>query len=209
MKSRFGQVLAMCMLAWAGTPARADVWKCAVDGRTQYSEQPCESSAKGGVLPRRALAPNLVAPLTPSASASHSGHPSPAREALGGNTPAPADPLLSVCPSDRDIASMETTATSSTLPAAARRFVQDEIRRAWQCRKGQGWYTAADWRISREAVRAQSSLSGAEEARIRSESMHSAANPSEGDRIARRRAAEERAMQREQRNDRVRAPDSP
>lgn len=198
MNSRFWQTLALCLAAWGGASARAEVWKCKEEGRLRYSDQPCPSLAKGEVLPSRTLAPNIVGPALPPRAPSAPGGPPyagaswPAGEA--GVSPAPP---VNVCPSDRDIASMETTASSTTLSARAKHFVQDEIRRAWQCRKGQGRYSASDWRISREAVEAQNSLSGAEAARIRSESMHSAANPNEGELIARRRAAEARASMRD------------
>ncbi|MGM9516754.1 hypothetical protein ACS5PK_21075 [Roseateles sp. DB2] len=210
MNSRLWQTLALCMTALGGVSVQAEVWKCKVEGRLHYSDQPCQSLAKGGLMPSRALEPNIVGPIPPARTASAPGNlPQAGAFWTAGEAAAPSAPLASVCPSDRDIASMETTASSTTLPAGAKRFVQDEIRRAWQCRKGQGRYSAADWRISREAVEAQSSLSGAESARIRSESMHSAANPNEGELIARQRAAEARAALRDRRSEPAPAASAP
>lgn len=182
--------LAFCVATAVVPSTRADVWKCSRDGRTQYADQPCQEGAKGSQLPQRSLQGNVIDVGRPAASLHASVlQSSPLVRAEFGAAPVlPAN----VCPSDRDIASMETTANSTTLPADAKRFVQDEIRRARQCQKGQGRYSAADWAISREAVAAQSSLSGAADARVRSESMHSAANPAEGELIARRRDAEAR-----------------
>lgn len=185
-----GAWIGLCVLSSVCSPqaSRAEVWKCAVEGRVQYSDQPCHAAARGGPLASRVLQGNVIEVGRPAASAS-----SPWLQAVAAapdeSVIAPA-PFASVCPSDRDIASMETTASSITLAPEAKRFVQDEIRRARQCQKGQGRYSAADWAISRDAVAAQSSLTGAADARIRSESMHSAANPAEGDLIARRQEAE-------------------
>ena len=97
---------------------------------------------------------------------------------------------------------METRANSTTLGDAERQFLQDEVRRVRQCRSGKGRYTEADWAISREAQAAQTQLSerARYDARQRAEAMHSAADPEEGDRIARRRIAEERAQRRAERD---------
>ncbi|HEV6964862.1 hypothetical protein, partial [Roseateles sp.] len=58
-----------------------------------------------------------------------------------------------------------------------------------------------DWAISRDAQAAQTQLSdrARRDARLRAEAMHSAADPLEGDRIARRQLAEERMRRAEQR----------
>ena len=92
---------------------------------------------------------------------------------------------------------METKAGSMTLGKKEQFFMVDEIHRARQCRKGQGNYAAEDWQVSREAQDDQSSVSNKQRGRARAEGMHSAADPIEGDRIERRRLAEE-AMRREQ-----------
>ena len=164
--------------------AQADVWKCTADGRTQYSDQPCQVASRGERVAARLLQGNVIDVGRPTAESTT--RPLQADAAVPDERGAAPGPIASVCPSDRDIVSMETTASSIRLDPEAKRFVQDEIRRARQCQKGQGQYSAADWAISREAVAAQNSLTGAADARIRSESMHSAANPAEGDRIARR-----------------------
>ena len=90
------------------------------------------------------------------------------------------------------------SSSTSTLAAAstAREQVAELIRRARQCQKGQGNYTAADWNVSKQAVDAQSSLTGGADARRRAEAMHSAANANEGDRIARQRETDDRNAQR-------------
>ncbi len=98
----------------------------------------------------------------------------------------------SVCPSEVEIRNMEVSAGSQSRSAKERQFFQDEVRRARQCRNGQGVYTAADWAISREAQgdQGQFQTSRAKQARVRAAGMHSAADPIEGDRIAQERLDE-------------------
>lgn len=186
-------------LAWclAATGAAAQqVWKCEVGGKPVFSDKPCPQS--GQPVPERALQPNVVDSLKPEV----------VRAALGA-APASAAPAPAgnACPGDSELRSMETRASSTTLGDAERRFLQDEVRRVRQCRAGQGRYREADWAISREAQAAQSQLSDRvrRDARIRAEDMHAAADPDEGDRIARQRIAEERLQQRraEQREQRL------
>ncbi len=173
--------------AWA-----QQVWKCEVDGKVRYSDQPCQAS--GQPLPARSLQPNVVDGLKPEAVRAAIGTPSSAPAS------APVAPAGNACPGDGEIRNMETRANASTLGDDERQFLQDEVRRAWQCRKGQGRYTEADWDVSRQAQARQSNLGDRDrrDARLRAEAMHSAADADEGDRIARRRIAEERLRQREQ-----------
>lgn len=186
-----GSVLA-ATVTFAG-PLQAEVWKCSINGRLQYSNLPCPSDGapmapqtlQGNVIETRAesgTAPASAGERTTSASASGSM-----------NAAAASD---NVCPTERNIGDMETKASSITLTLESKRFIQDEIRRARQCQKGLGRYSAADWAISRAAIDAQSNLTGAADARRRSEAMHSAANPNEGNLIARQREAEERQAER-------------
>lgn len=104
-----------------------------------------------------------------------------------------------VCPGADELRDIETQASSRTLGEAERRFLQDELRRALQCRKGQGRYSAEDWRVSREARDAQSRSDPRDRlaARERAEAMHSAADPFEGDRIAARRLQEDAQRERQ------------
>lgn len=170
--------------AWA-----QQVWKCDVNGQVRYSDQPCRDSGKP--LPERSLQPNMVDGMKP--------------ETVRATVAAPSAPALSpqvpagnVCPGDGEIRGMETRANSTTLGDDERQFMQDEVRRAWQCRKGQGNYTDADWAVSRQAQAAQTYLRDRDrlDARLRAEAMHSAADAAEGERIARRRIADERLRQR-------------
>lgn len=190
--------LALLLGLGAATSAQAQVWKCNIDGKTHYSDQPCP--AKGEQLKSQALQGNVIdtsADRAAAAAATERARAAAATEAQMQAAPgAPAPAATSVCPSDRDIANMETKASSTTMKDDAKRFVQDEIRRARQCRKGQGNYTAADWNISKQAVDAQDNLTGAADARRRAESMHSAANAVEGDRISRDRGYDEREARR-------------
>jgi len=175
--------LGLCLMfsgAWA-----QQVWKCEVGGKVNFSDKPCPQA--GQPMAERHLQPNVVDAIKPEVV-----------QAAMGRVPAASAPLLpvgNVCPGDGEIRGMETRANSTSLGDAERQFMQDEVRRARQCRAGQGRYTDADWDISREAQAAQSQISDRARlaARQRAEGAHSAADPAEGDRIERRRLAEERA----------------
>ncbi|MCV2351541.1 hypothetical protein [Paucibacter sp. Y2R2-4] len=170
----------------AGSAQSAEVWKCQVGKEIKYSDQPCQS--QGEPMRARQLQGNVVdttSRILPSKDAAASERADMAAP--------PTATLASICPSEAELAAMETRASSITLEPEAKAFMQDEIRRARQCRKGQGRYSAADWEISRRSQAAQSNLSGAADARRRAEDMHSAADPFEGDRIA-----QQRTKQREQ-----------
>jgi hypothetical protein len=174
-----------------------EVWKCKQrDGGIAFSDVPCPGA--GEALEPRRLQSNVAdAPRLPAA----------ASKPLDAGLP---QPPVNDCPGDLELRNMETRANSTTLGDRERAFMQDEIRRVRQCRKGQGRYTAEDWALSREAQNAQSS-SNAEKARLRAEGMHSAADPLEGDRIARQRENEaiaERNLARMQKRQRA-APPSP
>lgn len=196
----------LAAVAMAAPTAQAQVWKCTIDGKVQYSDQPCP--AKGEAMTSRSLQSNVI-DTSADRAAIERAKAAAAEQQAATATPsaAPAAPVApaNVCPSDRDIAGMETKASSISLSPEAKRFVQDEIRRARQCQKGQGKYSAADWTVSKQAVDAQSSLTGGPDARRRAEAVHSAADPAEGDRIARQREAEEREAARRERDLRLRS----
>lgn len=181
-------ILALCAAlpgAWA-----QQVWKCEAGGKVVFSDKPCPQS--GQAVPARSLQPNVVDAIKPEVV-----------DAAMGRLPPPQQlqqPAGNVCPGDGELRGMQTRANSTTLGDAERQFMQDEVRRALQCRSGQGRYREADWDISREAQAAQSQLGdrARQDARLRAEAMHSAADPDEGDRIARRRLAEERMARRAQ-----------
>lgn len=190
MKRWCSGVAAAMVLLVSGASAQ-QVWKCEIDGQVRFSDKPCPGS--GQPVSERTLQPNVVESLKPET----------VREALGrpAAASAPAGPAGNVCPGDGEIRSMETRGNSTTLGDPERQFMQEEVRRALQCRAGRGRYTDADWSISRAAQAAQTQLSerARRDARVRAEAMHSAADPEEADRIARRRIAEERLQQRQQR----------
>jgi hypothetical protein len=150
-------------------------------------------------VPDRTLQPNVVDSLKPEVVREAMGRPAPASApAAAASAPAVTG---NVCPSDSEIRGMETRGNSTTLGDPERQFMQEEVRRALQCRAGRGRYTDADWAVSRaaQAAQTQSSDRARRDARIRAEAMHSAADPDEADRIARRRIAEERLeLQRQQ-----------
>ena len=199
------RLIATALLCFAGaiTTAQAQVWKCTIDGKVQYSDQPCP--AKGEAMTSRSLQSNVIDTSADRAAIERAKAAAAEQQAATATPSAAPVAPANVCPSDRDIAGMETKASSISLSPEAKRFVQDEIRRARQCQKGQGKYSAADWTVSKQAVDAQSSLTGGPDARRRAEAVHSAADPAEGDRIARQREAEEREAARRERDLRLRS----
>lgn len=186
---RIAWSLGLCLLL--SSAAAQPVWKCEVAGKLVFSDKPCPQA--GQPLAERSLQPNVVEALKPAVVDAAMGRPPAAS--------APPAPDGSACPGDSEIRGMETRAHSTTLGDAERQFLQDEVRCARQCRNGQGRYREADWAISREARAAQTQIGdrARHDARLRAEAMHSAADPQEGDRIARRRIAEETMQRREQR----------
>lgn len=171
--------IGLLALATAGVVQAAEVWKCkGPDGGVLFSDAPCP--AKGVALDERQLRGNSI-----------DGPRLPAQQSANELRPESAAPTGNDCPGDLELRNMETRANSTTLGDKEKAFMQDEIRRVRQCRKGHGRYTAADWAISREAQAAQSSNTGAADARRRAEGMHSAADPTEGERIVQQRIGEE------------------
>ncbi|RZI58633.1 MAG: DUF4124 domain-containing protein [Rubrivivax sp.] len=191
--TKLNSIFFAVLLSACAATSQAQVWKCTTDGKTHYSDQPC--AAKGEQMRPQSLQSNVIDTSADRAAAERAKAAEQQQQANGMPSSAEAAPS-NYCPSDRDITAMETKVSSISLSPDAKRFVQDEIRRARQCQKGQGSYSASDWNVSKQAVDAQSSLTGGADARRRAEAMHSAANVSEGDRIARQREAEERNAKR-------------
>jgi len=157
--------------------ASAEVWRCHTADGPKFSDKPCPTA--GRPIEARRLQPNVVEAIrVPSAV---SDPLSPPITGQAGN----------VCPGDAELRNWDTRASSSSLSAAEKAFFADELRRARQCRKGQGRYAEEDWRVSRDAQAAQANISGRADARRAAEGMHSAADPLEGERIARQRVQEE------------------
>lgn len=181
--------LAVGLLLSTGAGAQ-QVWKCEVNGKVNFSDKACPQA--GQPVAERSLRPNMVEAIKPEVVDAAMGR------APAASTPPPA--AGNVCPGDSEIRGMETRANSTTLGDAERQFLQDEVRRVRQCRAGQGRYREADWVISREAQAAQTQIGdrARHDARLRAEAMHSAADPDEGDRITRRRIAEEKMQRRNQ-----------
>lgn len=172
------------LLGSVAAHAATEVWRCksGPGGSVVFSDVPCPGN--GDPVPARQLQSNIVqAQRLPPADADGEAQATPGRRE-------------NYCPGDQELRNMETQASSTSLSPKASSFLQDEIRRVRQCRKGQGRYTAEDWRISQAARDAQSSTSTQEAARTAAENMHSAADPIEGDRIAQARAQEQAQAER-------------
>lgn len=167
------------------------VWKCQVNGKTTFSDAPCPSS--GQMLDQRQLKSNTIGAVKRQWAQEHEEDSYQASNGHYAGT-------QSSCPSEQEIRNLETSAGSVTIDKKKREFLQDEVRRARQCTKGQGSYNQNDWKNIKEAHRAQNSLTGSAAARARAEGIHSAANPYEGERIAAdRRNGERLQEQRRQR----------
>ncbi|MBN9695609.1 MAG: DUF4124 domain-containing protein [Zoogloea sp.] len=90
------------------------------------------------------------------------------------------------CPTERDITNLETRASSITLDARSRSFLQAEIRRAKACGTEGGRYSREDWARINAGISAQTRISGADRAmgQMDAERVHaSAASPQERQRM--------------------------
>ena len=184
--------LAIFATLFAVTAQSAQVWKCKDGDRVIFSDAPCPATGKQ--LEARQLQGNVVqSEPVPARSEEFDSQSGSSRRRDGASRNSDASNSGNVCPSDLEIRNLETKASSITLGRREKSFLDDELRRARQCRKGQGSYSAEDWQTSRDAQNAQNNLTGREAARRKAEGMHSAADPVEGDRIANRRAQEEAA----------------
>lgn len=187
MRGRSSLWSTVCLGLWLsqGSAWGQQVWKCDEAGQVRYADRPCSGASEP--LSARSLQPNVADGLRPGAARAAVA---PAIEPAS----APVGRAANVCPGDSEIRAMETRGNSTTFGDEERQFMQDEVRRARQCRTGRGRYTEADWAISREAQAAQTRLSARErrEARSRAEAMHAAADADEEDRIARQQMAEDR-----------------
>ncbi len=170
------------------------VWKCQVNGKTTFSDAPCPSS--GTMLDQRNLNSNTVGAVRRQWSEESD-------QQEGGRQHYRPSGQASSCPSEREIKNMETSASSITIGKKEKAFLQDEVRRARQCAKGQGNYSSDDWKQLKETRDAQSSIRDGADARRKAEGVHSAADPIEGDRITAQRRHEERM--REERRQRAAA----
>lgn len=174
-----------------GASLAQNVWKCQIDGKTTFSDAPCPSA--GQMLDQRQLNSNTI-------GAVRRQWPDEDQEQYRSNGRGYASSTQSSCPSEQEIRNLETSAGSVTIDKKKRDFLQDEVRRARQCTKGQGSYSQDDWKKIKESHRAQNSLGGGAAARARAEGIHSAADPYEADRIAAQHRHQERIQeQRRQR----------
>lgn len=181
-------------LLWPQAGMAQNVWKCQANGKTTFSDVPCPSSGK--ILDSDQLNANTIG----SVRRQWAEEPEQDDHRTGGRqysrAPQPS------CPSEQEIRNMETSAGSVTISKEKRQFLQDEARRARQCAKGQGNYTQEDWKQIEDAHRSHSSIDRGSSAlaRSRAESIHSAADPYEADRITAQRRHQERLQeQRRQR----------
>jgi hypothetical protein len=146
------------------------VWKCQVNGKTTFSDAPCPSS--GTMLDQRNLNSNTIGAVRRQWSEESD-------QQEGGRQHYSPSGQASSCPSEREIKNMETSASSITIGKKEKAFLQDEVRRARQCAKGQGNYSSDDWTQLKETRDAQSSIRDGADARRKAEGIHSAADPAE------------------------------
>lgn len=185
--------LILTCLMGVGTQADAQVLKCVDrEGSVQFSNIGCPagtSQRQVEVRPNAVDMSGLREQATKLASERASSRTEPMQTYSSSQEPQAA---RSTCPSALDIRNMEVSISSPSLGKKERAFHEAEIRRARQCRAGEGAYTEADWNASKEALAGQRKFKAEDrrQERARAESIHSAANPREGDRIAQERLVE-------------------
>ena len=185
--------LAMCCLLPSLSPAQ--VIRC-VDkaGNVQFSNMGCPSTTTGrGVDVRpNALDTSGMRQQNQVELAAQQRRGQDEQPILMQQSSASPNGRASECPSSREIRNMEVSVSSPSLKKKERDFFEAEIRRARQCKAGEGNYSAEAWKASKEAFDDQRSVDPEvrRQARARAEGIHSAANPREGDRIAQEKLAE-------------------
>lgn len=126
----------------------AQVYKCNVDGKVVYSDVRCPDARE--VDPAKLRANTLsTTPLPNQRRPAPPPQPAPYPESARATNPQ-RQQLATVCPSEREILNLETSAKSVTLREEERDFLLAEIRRARACRKEGGNYTADDWKSIKE-----------------------------------------------------------
>lgn len=174
--------LAAGLLFLAG-PVSAAVYKCAdAQGKLTYSGTPCASAE----LREQTV---KLAPPTSGASLRVRSE-APGDEATQTAAAARAE---KICPSERDIANLETQASSNGLDEKARAFVLDEVRRARSCAREDSRYTREDWARIQNSIRDQNRSLARDRQAARDDalSIHAvAASPEERERIAAERNRE-------------------
>lgn len=182
---------ALALLAVLG-PVQAGVWKCTdARGRSSYSDTPCAASQSG----RPVNASPASAGVLPTPVSEDSANGARARQADGAQSSsrAAARSSAKVCPSERDIANLETRATSITLDAKSKAFLLAEVRRARACSREDTNYTREDWERIQNGIRDQDRTlaSDREAARTTVRDTHSiAASSEERERIEREKRVE-------------------
>lgn len=196
---RVAQTSLVATLAMSGS-CFAQVYRCVgPDGRIEFSNLACPSDASVTRLNAKTNSIDTSGSRTQALKLENrrlreqlaerqSAHQS---ASMGARSTQPSQAAGNVCPSDNEIRNMQVSASSITRGEKEKTFLEAEIRRARQCQKGQGNYSAEDWKISREAQGDQNSIKDQKRGRARAEGMHSAADPIEGDRIQLERLAEQ------------------
>jgi hypothetical protein len=168
------------LLSLLATEGKSQVYRCMDSGgKTIYTDSPCSktvkqissSSLNSNVMDssgmreqvRRNNAQSVLEQETRNIAAQQQADLPPAAR-------------QKVCPSEREIANLETSASSISLGKAERDFLYAEIRRARACKKEDSNYSAEDWRRVREAQSSQSQISQSdrERGRLTAEGIHGA-----------------------------------
>ncbi|GAA5173790.1 hypothetical protein GCM10025771_01870 [Niveibacterium umoris] len=127
--------------------AGAGVYRCAdAQGHITYSDLPCATGAN---------AKQQTINASPAARGIAGTAAQPANEVAGAQRGASHAGSEKVCPTERDIANLETRATSITLDERARTFMRDEVRRARACAREDSHYTQEDWARVEQGIRDQ------------------------------------------------------
>lgn len=181
-----GAFIALAPLAALGSDT---AYRCVEpSGGITFSDRPCSNSAKQSVVSTRPSVRGAGGtefqqlrnmrmirdmPSSEAVRPAHSDRVQPPRgTAVQSNN----------CPSEIDIANLETKASSITLDKKSRAFLVAEIRRARACSREGGTYTTDDWTRINNDIASQSRINASDReiARQNSESLHSiAASPQE------------------------------
>lgn len=180
-KSLLGALIAIAPLVALGSDT---AYRCVEPGGgITFSDRPCSNAATQSVISTRPSVRGAGGtefqqlrnmrmirdmPSSEGRRQSSSGRLQP---------PMAAQPQSRTCPSEQDIANLETKASSITLDKRSQAFLIAEIRRARACSQEGGTYTSEDWTRINNDIASQSRINASdrEVARRNAENLHSVA----------------------------------
>lgn len=150
--TRTATLIIGCLLAFG---AQAQVYRCEVNGKVTITDMPCASAGKIVAPTARSTAPAVeparVVPTLPYHSQVMPA-PAPGRPVLRAPVTAAA-PEPGACPSDTDVANINTRLSARVHPPSNVGALRAELSKAQRCRVIAGRYSHDDWQRLQAVLR--------------------------------------------------------